>query len=82
MPWMKIRGEITSFDVTPKEQVEDESLRQKDSYRTQLWRAFTSCKPPKKQVGTEGKPGMFLRNFLVEGQRFLTHKEISVFLYC
>lgn len=41
MPWMKIRGEITSFDVTPKEQVEDESLRQKDSYWTQLWRAFT-----------------------------------------
>lgn len=49
---MKIRGELTIIIVTPKEQAEVESLRQKDSYLTQLWRVFTICKPPKKQVRT------------------------------
>lgn len=47
---MKVWGEFTVLHVTPKEQVRNESLRQTDSYLTQLWREFTISKPPKKQV--------------------------------
>jgi hypothetical protein len=56
------RGETTS--VAPTEQVRlYESLRQKDSCRTLLWREL-EIEPPKMQVMHAA-----LRNFQVTGQR-------------
>lgn len=45
---MITRGELTFCDAEGASI--SESLRQKDSCGTQLWRVFTGSKPPKKQV--------------------------------